>query len=90
MPIPLYFMKGYGKDDYMLDQKETQKLPPLLTPQALAEVLDVPVSFCYTLVRSKGFPSFRVGKKWLISTDKLMAWIDAQTSADEHKDEKKV
>ena len=74
----------------MLDQKETQKLPPLLTPQALAEVLDVPVSFCYTLVRSKGFPSFRVGKKWLISTDKLMTWIDAQTSTDEHKDEKKV
>ena len=74
----------------MLDQKETQKLPPLLTPQALAEVLDVPVSFCYTLVRPKGFPSFRVGKKWLISTDKLMTWIDAQTSTDECKDEKKV
>ena len=74
----------------MLDQKETQKLPPLLTPQALAEVLNVPVSFCYTPVRSKGFPSFRVGKKWLISTDKLMTWIDAQTSTDECKDEKKV
>ena len=74
----------------MIDQKETQKLPPLLTPQALAEVLNVPVSFCYTPVRSKGFPSFRVGKKWLISTDKLMTWIDAQTSTDECKDEKKV
>ena len=86
----MYFIKGYGKDGYMLDQKETQKLPPLLTPQALADVLDVPVSFCYTLVRSKGFPSFRVGKKWLISTDKLMTWIDAQTSTDECKDEKKV
>ena len=74
----------------MIDKKETQKLPPLLTPQALAEVLNVPVSFCYTPVRSKGFPSFRVGKKWLISTDKLMTWIDAQTSTDECKDEKKV
>ena len=74
----------------MLDQKETQKLPPLLTPQVLAEVLGVPISFCYALVRSKGFPSFRVGKKWLISTDKLMTWIDAQTSTDECKDEKKV
>ena len=86
----MYFIKGYGKDDYMIDQKETQKLPPLLTPQALSEVLGVPISFCYTLVRSKGFPSFRVGKKWLISTDKLMTWIDAQTSTDECKDEKKV
>ena len=69
----------------MLNREEIRKLPPLLTPQALSEVLDVPVSFCYTLVRSKGFPSFRVGKKWLIATDKLMTWIDAQTSSDEGK-----
>ena len=69
----------------MLNREEIQKLPPLLTPQALSEVLGVPVSFCYTLVKSKGFPSFRVGKKWLIATDKMMTWIDAQTSSDEGK-----
>ena len=74
----------------MLNREEMQKLPPLLTPQELAEILGVSVPFCYTLVRSKGFPSFRVGKKWLISTDKLMAWIDAQTCTDECRDEKKV
>lgn len=66
----------------MLNREEIRKLPPLLTPQALSEVLDVPVSFCYTLVRSKGFPSFRVGKKWLIATDKLMEWIDLQADSD--------
>ena len=69
----------------MLNREEIRKLPPLLTPQALSEVLGVPVSFCYTLVKSKGFPSFRVGKKWLIATDKMMTWIDAQTSSDEGK-----
>ncbi|MGN0537960.1 MAG: helix-turn-helix domain-containing protein [Acutalibacteraceae bacterium] len=69
----------------MLNREEIQKLPPLLTPQVLAEVLGVPVSFCYTLVKSKGFPSFRVGKKWLIATDKLMAWIDFQADSDEGK-----
>ncbi len=74
----------------MLNREEMQKLPPLLTPQELAEILGVSVPFCYTLVRSKGFPSFRVGKKWLISTDKLMEWIDVQTSSDEYKIEKKV
>ena len=74
----------------MLNREEMQKLPPLLTPQELAEILGVSVPFCYTLVRSKGFPSFRVGKKWLIATDKLMAWIDVQPSTDEYRDEKKV
>ena len=32
----------------MLNREEIQKLPPLLTPQVLAEVLGVPISFCYT------------------------------------------
>ena len=69
----------------MLNREEIQKLPPLLTPQALSEVLGVPVSFCYTLVKSKVFSSFRVGKKWLIATDKMMTWMDAQTSSEEGK-----
>ena len=69
----------------MLNREEIKNLPPLLTPQLLAKVLEVPVSFCYTLVRSKGFPSFRIGKKWLIATDKLMEWIDLQTKSDESK-----
>ena len=69
----------------MLNREEIQKLPPLLTPQVLAEVLGVPISFCYTLVKSKGFPSFRVGKKWLIAIDKLINWIDFQADSDEGK-----
>ena len=69
----------------MPNREEIKKLPPLLTPQALSEVLGVPISFCYTLVRSKGFPSFRVGKKWLIATDKLMNWINFQADSDEGK-----
>ena len=74
----------------MLNREEIKNLPQLLTPQELAEAMGISLPFCYKLIRSKGFPSFRVGKKWLISTDKLMTWIDAQTSTDECKDEKKV
>ena len=69
----------------MLNREEIKNLPPLLTTQELAKLLDVSVQFCYTLVRSKGFPSFRIGKKWLIATDKLMEWIDLQTNSDEGK-----
>ena len=69
----------------MLNREGIKNLPPLLTTQELAKLLDVSVQFCYTLVRSKGFPSFRIGKKWLIATDKLMEWIDLQTNSDEDK-----
>ena len=74
----------------MLDRKELKNLPPLLTTQELAKVLGISVPFCYTLVKSKGFPSFRIGKKWIIATDKLMEWINLQTSSDENKNIRKV
>ena len=84
----------------MLNREELKNLPPLLTTQELAKVLGISVPFCYTLVKSKGFPSFlvkskgfpsfRIGKKWIIATDKLMDWIDLQTSSDENKNIRKV
>lgn len=73
-----------------MNRVELNDLPQLITPHELAETLGISLPFCYKLIRTKGFPSFRVGKKWLISTDKLMTWIDAQTSTNECKDEKKV
>lgn len=69
----------------MLNKEELKNLPQLLTPQELAEAMGISLPFCYKLIRSKGFPSFRVGKKWLISTDKLMEWIDFQADSDEGK-----
>ena len=65
----------------MLNKAELKNLPQLLTPQELAEAMGISLPFCYKLIRSKGFPSFRVGKKWLISTDKLMEWIDIQADS---------
>ena len=48
----------------------------MLTPHELAQAMGISLPFCYKLIRTKGFPSLRVGKKWLIATDKLMEWID--------------
>ena len=59
----------------MLNREEIKNLPQLLT-------LGISLPFCYKLIRTKGFPSFRVGKKWLIATDKLMEWIDLQADSD--------
>ena len=64
----------------MLNRVELKDLPQLITPHELAETLGISLPFCYKLIRTKGFPSFRVGKKWLISTDRLMEWIANQTN----------
>ena len=65
-----------------MNRVKLNDLPQLITPHELAETLGISLPFCYKLIRTKGFPSFRVGKKWLIATDKLMEWIDLQADSD--------
>lgn len=53
----------------------------LLTPQAAAELLKVPVSFVYDRTRRGAIPLRRVGKYVRIPRAELMAWVDNQSIA---------
>ena len=64
----------------MLNREEIKNLPQLLTPHELAEAMGISLPFCYKLIRTKGFPSFRVGKKWLIKRKLFDEYIDKQFS----------
>ena len=64
----------------MLNRVELKDLPQLITPHELAETLGISLPFCYKLIRTKGFPSFRVGKKWLIKRKLFDEYIDKQFS----------
>jgi excisionase family DNA binding protein len=54
-------------------------LPLTLTVPEVGEVLGISRAAAYELVRSKGFPSMRIGTRILVPKDKFLAWIDAQT-----------
>lgn len=54
-------------------------LPLTLTAPEVGEVLGISRASAYELVRSKGFPSMRIGTRILVPKDKFLAWIDAQT-----------
>ncbi len=47
------------------------------TPE-LAKVLGVCEKTAYDLANSKGFPSFRLGRRILIPTDALREWLNKQ------------
>ena len=47
-----------------------------LTVEETMKYLGVSRSTIYELVNSKGFPSFRIGKKILVNVDALQEWID--------------
>ena len=58
--------------------KNYEDLPLTLTAPEVGEVLGISRASAYELVRSKGFPSMRIGTRILVPKDKLIAWINEQ------------
>ncbi len=59
--------------------KNYEDLPLTLTAPEVGEVLGISRASAYELVRSKGFPSIRIGTRIIVPKDKLIAWINEQT-----------
>lgn len=47
----------------------------VLTVKEVAEILRLGKNQTYTLMKSKTFPSFRIGNKLLVAEDALNEWI---------------
>ena len=62
--------------------KEYGDLPLTLTVPEVGEVLGISRAAAYQLVRSRGFPSLKIGTRILVPKDKLIAWINAQVEGD--------
>ena len=63
--------------------KSYEDLPLTLSAPEVAEVLGISRAAAYELVRSRGFPSLKVGTRILVPKDKFIAWINEQTEVDE-------
>lgn len=46
-----------------------------LTVKETSEYLNIPLSSVYILVKSKEFPSLKIGKSWRVSKDQLDKWV---------------
>ena len=58
--------------------KNYEDLPLMLTAPEVGEVLGISRASAYELVRSRGFPSVRIGTRIIVPKDKLIAWINEQ------------
>lgn len=63
--------------------KSYEDLPLTLSAPEVAEVLGISRAAAYVLVRSRDFPSLKVGTRILVPKDKFIAWISDQTGVDE-------
>ena len=65
----------------MKDRKTSfDQLPLVLCADEVAAVLGISRANTYTLMRSAGFPTIRIGKRMIVPKDKLIAWIDEQSA----------
>lgn len=57
------------------------QLPLMLNADEVASALGISRANAYTLLRSKGFPTLRIGKRMLVPKDKLLEWMTKQIAA---------
>ena len=54
-------------------------LPNILTVKELAEFININLNRAYQLAHRADFPSLRIGRKIMISRNKLLEWIDEKS-----------
>lgn len=57
------------------------ELPLVLNATQLANVLSISRSNAYNLLHREDFPTLQIGKRMLVSRDKLAQWMDEQARA---------
>ena len=57
-----------------------EDLPLFLNAELLAKVLGVGVSSAYELMHEKGFPSVRIGKRFIVPREDLKRWMEEQVA----------
>lgn len=43
-----------------------------------AQVVGISARYMYELIKTAGFPAFRIGRRWLVSVKGLERWLEAQ------------
>ena len=56
-------------------------LPLVLNATQLASVLSISRANAYNLLHREDFPTLQIGKRMLVSRDRLAQWMDEQISA---------
>ncbi len=56
------------------------QLPLVLNADEVAKVLGISRSNVYCLMHAKGFPTMTIGKRMVVTRDKLVEWMEKQAA----------
>lgn len=55
-------------------------VPKVMNAKQVAEYLGISKQGAYNLMNTKSFPTLRVGKRLLVSTDRFLEWIEMHSN----------
>ena len=55
------------------------QLPIMLNANVIAQTLGISRAGAYELMRGKGFPTLRIGKRMMVSKEHFIQWIERQS-----------
>jgi excisionase family DNA binding protein len=56
------------------------QLPITLCAEEVSQVLGISRANAYTLMHAQDFPTIKIGKRMVVPKDKLIAWMEEQTT----------
>ena len=58
--------------------KSYDELPLFLNARMVSKILGVSQSSAYELMHQEGFPSMRIGNRWVVPREEFRAWVEGQ------------
>ena len=63
----------------MKQKKTTDEMPEMLSAKDMSEQLGVSLCTCYKLLKQDDFPTIQIGKRRMVSRDRLNEWLEKNT-----------
>ncbi len=62
--------------------KSYDELPLFLSAKLVARTLGISISSAYELMHEDGFPSLRIGSRFVVPKEKFRQWVEQQTGGE--------
>ena len=64
----------------MNPNQSSDKMPELLSAKDMSEHLGVSLGTCYKLLKQYDFPTTRIGKRKVVTRERLTEWLENNTT----------
>ncbi len=64
----------------MKPNQSLDKMPELLSAKDMSEHLGVSLGTCYKLLKQDDFPTTRIGKRKVVTRERLTEWLENNTT----------